>query len=118
MPVKFDLGPLETGLNTFTPRVELLVSAVVDRQADVAESWMKQNAPWTDRTGNARSGLATKPGRSGTSWVIDLFGRVPYQIWLEVRWAGRYAIIVPALQNQGAALMRNLEGLFSRLRGL
>lgn len=116
MAIQFDLEPLEAGVAAFNPKFESYVTAVVDRQSTVAEAWMKSNARWRDRTGNARAGLRGNPGREDDSWFIDLMGGVPYQIWLEVRWSGKYAIIVPALQVQGRALMRNLGGLIDRMR--
>jgi hypothetical protein len=116
MAIEFDFRPLDAGLAAFNPKLEMYIDAVVDRQATVATGWMKSNAKWKDRTGNARSALRGIPGRTGNTWFIDLIGGMPYQIWLEVRWAGKYAIIRPALTVQGAALMKNLEGLLERLR--
>ena len=79
---------------------------------------MKTTAPWTDRTGNARSGLSSK-----VDWVpkklhaIHLFHRVPYGIFLEVRWAGRFAVILPTIRQFGPDTMRLLSKLFARLGG-
>jgi len=115
MSVRFDLGDLESGLSTFDRRFEPMIDAVISRQAIVAQGWMKDNARWNDRTGNARAGLRAIPGRDDSSWVIDLVHSMAYGIWLEVRFSGRYAIIAPALQTQGAALMRNIEGLLDRM---
>ena len=117
MTIEMDLGSLRRGLSTFDEaRLIPLVTAVVERQATIAEGWMKSNARWQDRTGNARCGLRAKPSYGGRNWYIYLMGGVPYQIWLEVRWGGKYAIITPALQVQGQALMRNIDGLLDRLR--
>jgi hypothetical protein len=79
---------------------------------------MRENAPWTDRTGNARAGLDTttdhEPKVHHTIW---LFGRMPYQVWLEVRFAGKYAIIGPAIVDQGKKLMKTFTKLLDRLNG-
>jgi hypothetical protein len=73
------------------------------------EGWMKSNAPWTDRTGNARNSLAARHQVVGKdSDVITLSGSVPYQLWLEVRWSGRYAIIGPAIQHWGPLVMSSV----------
>lgn len=61
------------------------------------EAWMKENAPWTDRTGNARQSLHTEVIALVNEISIWLFGGVDYQIFLELKNAGRYAIIGPAL---------------------
>lgn len=62
------------------------------------ETWLKQNAPWEDKTGNARQGLRAevqKLVQDVTSIVLD--HGVDYGVWLELKYQGRYAIIQPAL---------------------
>lgn len=80
-----------------------------------AESYAKLNAPWTDQTTNARNGLTAKSGRTGkTHWLV-LAHRVPYGIYLETRWAGRYAIIMPTLIDEiGPSVMQTLQGILDR----
>ena len=50
------------------------------------------------------------------SWVLNLFGRANYQIWLEVKNGGKYAIITPTIQIWGPRVMANMRGLIERLR--
>src|SRR5687768_18140704 len=55
----------------------------------------KTNAPWEDQTGNARNGLNARVDIIlPYVFALTLFGSVKYQIWLEVRFAGKYAIIM------------------------
>ena len=50
------------------------------------EAYAKQNAPWTDRTSNARNGLFARAYKLGkTTFGIILAHSVDYGIWLEVR---------------------------------
>lgn len=68
---------------------------------------MRDNAPWTDRTGNARNGLKAEHQKQEMRWhQLTLSHSVPYGIWLEVRWSGRYAILNPTLEKIGPELMR------------
>lgn len=97
------------------PRVDAAAGAVVDRQKDMAVAYMKTNAPWTDRTTNARNGLGGIVFKRGKSWVMNLYGRANYQIWLEVKNGGRYAIITPTIQIWGPRVISNLRGLVDRL---
>lgn len=60
---------------------------------------MRTNARWTDRTTNARNGLLAKRFGDGDGASIVLYHSVPYGIWLEVRWSGRYAIIGPTMHD-------------------
>jgi len=83
--------------------------------APEVENYMKSNAPWTDRTGNARNGLAARAFREGTTIGIDLFGQVDYMIWLETRWEGQYAIIQPTVDEMGPVVMKRYERLMDRM---
>lgn len=98
-------------------RVDRAVGQVMERQGDLATAYMKTNAPWTDRTSVARNGLGAIAFKQGTRWVLNLFGRANYQIWLEVKNGGKYAIITPTIQIWGPRIMRNMSGLIERLRG-
>lgn len=99
-------------------RVDGMVHAIMDYQSTKALSYMKVNAKWTDRTGNARNGLGTEVGWiPRVSHSIRLFHRMWYGIFLEVRWAGKYAIILPTIQQFGPDTMRLLEKLFRKLNG-
>jgi hypothetical protein len=112
----YDDASLKRALTDLPDRIDAYVHATVDYGSQKVVAYAKQNAPWRDRTGAARSGL-----RTVTEWeprkrhAIVLFHSVLYGIWLEVRFAGRYAIILPTLQVQGPEVMRLLNRLFDRL---
>lgn len=61
------------------------------------ESWMKANAPWTDRTTNARTGLYADVEQLVHRVVISFDHTMSYGVFLEFANAGRFAIIGPAL---------------------
>jgi len=112
----FDDAALRRQLATFSPKVDAYVHAVMDYSSHRVIAFAKQNAPWRDQTGAARAGL-----RVDVEWrpmklhAIHLFHSVLYGIWLEIRFAGKYAIIIPTLKDQGPATMKLLRGLFARL---
>lgn len=85
------------------------------------ETYAKSKAPWRDRTGNARSGLTATPSAQMTAtggvYQIELFHRVPYGIWLEVRHGGRYQIIDPTIQVQGQAFFAAASQMFASMFG-
>lgn len=75
---------------------------------------MKSNAPWTDRTGNARQGLHAAVQRERLKlYALILAHTVEYGIWLEVTHGGANRIIEPSIRSQGNALMRDVSGLFA-----
>jgi len=83
--------------------------------ATIAEREAKRNAPWRDRTGAARRQLhafveAQGPGRGDRFRVVLAHG-VPYGLWLEIKQAGRWAIILPTLERLApawAAFLRSI----------
>jgi hypothetical protein len=112
---EFKPGSLRANMKRFDGDVNALVAGVVDYQGTRAMSWMKVNAKWKDRTGNARQTLAVYGLHSDKWHELHLHGGVPYQIWLEVRWSGKYAIIGPAVKYHGLALMNRLRGIVTKL---
>jgi hypothetical protein len=112
MTFRWDSDTLTPLLAQLDERFNTRVAAVCQYQATRAEAYIRQQAPWNDQTGNARQGLFAVAERNGNIHRIILAHAVPYGIWLEVRFAGRYAVIVPSLRNQGDALMALLERAF------
>lgn len=113
--IDLDLSEIQRRLRDLNPNIESAIAKLVQRQAPKAEAWMRVNAPWTDRTGNARSSLRAIPIQEGEAYNLELTGGVPYQIYLETKNSGRYAIIQPAMLRFGRILMSQLEGLMDRL---
>jgi hypothetical protein len=114
----FDVAPLIEGVVELDTRLDRGVAGVVKQRSHIAVEWMRTNATWTDRTGNARAGLDTVTEHEAkVHHTIVLFGRVPYQVWLEVRFAGKYAIIIPAMLDQGQKMMKTMVKLIDRLKG-
>ena len=107
---KDTLTPALTGMEK---KVHSRISAATRRQSLVTQNYARSNAPWTDRTGNARNGLFTIAASDQKKHRIVLFHSVPYGIWLEVRFGGRNEIIRPSIQAGGAQLMATLGNIFS-----
>jgi hypothetical protein len=114
----WDPGTLLVATQQIERDIGALIATVVDFSATKAEAHMKTGAKWTDRTGNARQTLrAAASHAADLSWhEIKLFGGMPYQVWLEIRWGGRYAIIGPSIPIEGREMMKRLNGLITRLK--
>lgn len=106
---------LTPGMAEFTivanEAIQLLVEDLARRMQDYAQA----NAIWEDRTGEARKGLTAEAETSETISSITLYHTQTYGIWLEVRWSGRYAIIIPTIEHFGPILMTELDGLMGVL---
>lgn len=87
------------------------VKAVIDYNAAYAEGWMKSNAPWTDRTGAARSGLMAIPYNNELLLAYSVW----YGIWLEIANNGRYQILIPAMRVVGEKIIRDLEKIIYKI---
>lgn len=92
-------------------------SAAIKYMEPRVESRAKTNAPWQDQTGNARQGLKARGGQSSELFYIDLFHTMPYGIWLEVRWSGRFATIMPTVIEMGPEVARVVGNAFVGGRG-
>lgn len=124
-------GPLIQNLATFDARAKLGIEAILQLHAPRIEGEMRRRAPWNDQTGNARNGLTARAqggglGRArnaqgqfqgGGGYSIVLSHGVPYGIWLEVRFSGRYAIIDPTIQREGPAVMASATRLLDVMAG-
>lgn len=111
MALELDISQLVKSVNVVPEKVQRGVVAAMEYQRPEAETWLRNNATWTDRTGNARNGLFATTKHEGNRHVMVLAHSVPYGIWLEVRFAGRYAVIEPGVRAQGAELMNTLRGM-------
>lgn len=95
----------------FSGRVDRLCRAV----ALSGEARAKADAPWTNRTGAARSGLAGASTVAGGSGEITISHGVEYGIWLELANQGRFAVIPQTLQVMVTDLEAGLSGLLGRV---
>jgi hypothetical protein len=94
----FDFDSLSPSLKKMLPVIDAGVDLAFDYIEPRASSMMRTNAPWVDRTGNARNGLFAEHQK--TPMVVHrlvLYHTMPYGIWLEIRWSGRYAVIGPTM---------------------
>lgn len=88
------IGPLFQGA-----RVLEETEAVAEDFAQDIEDYAKSNAPWADRSGDARAQLETEVETEGEEVVITLSHGVEYGIFLETIQNGEFAIIMPTLEH-------------------
>lgn len=104
-----DLGP---GLNRAAAFVIPYVDAVLEHDSGESQNDMRVNAPWTDRTSNARNGLFAKAFVEGGEHGEVLYHTMDYGIWLELANSGKYRIIWPSTLRAGRRVMKGLRELF------
>lgn len=104
---------IEVRMTLFADKIIEAVRGVADYFQPILESYAKENASWEDRTGNARQSLH--------AWVEDLSKDVvalylahgmEYGVYLELRWGGKYAILLPTFEAHYQAITRMLREVF------
>lgn len=79
------------------------------------ESWAKQNAPWTDRTGQARQRLTGQAYWENPKIVVAAIAhQVDYGIWLELAHQRKYAILEKALEEHKGEIEDAVKTLLER----
>lgn len=117
MGYKVKLDTLTPALRAFDSQAAKGIALGMKWGESKAEQYARVNAPWEDRTGNARNGLSARYSHSGKTHRLILFHRMDYGIWLETRFSGRFAIIVPTLRAIGPELSNVVAASIRRAIG-
>lgn len=112
MTIKWTVSPnvITKNIRVYGETTMKNIHKVADEIAVDGKAHMKNAAPWTDRTGDARRTLSTDVEKSPKQTVINFRHGVEYGIWLEVKNGGRYAIVRPAVMQFADETMRRLRG--------
>jgi hypothetical protein len=101
-------------MGVYEGQVYEAIQWVGDYFAAEFETYAKDNAPWTDQTGNARQTLRGFTEQLAKETVaIYLAHGMDYGIFLELANQGVYAIILPTLEAHYARIRQKLQEIFS-----
>lgn len=114
---RWEYDKIRPSLKNSKQKAQAYMSRVTNYHALRAEAYAKINAGWTDRTTNARDGLKTATSNSAGHHEIVLYHTMPYGIWLEIRFAGRYAIIRPTIQHEAPEYFETARELLDTMFG-
>lgn len=106
---------LSAQLSTLDDRINRGIAAAFEYQAPRSTARMRTGARWTDRTGNARSGLFTATKHEGGKHTLLLSQGVSYGIYLETRFSGRYAIVRPEIRLAADDIQRLIGKILPNL---
>lgn len=113
--IVFDTTEWQHSFPALEAKIESSLSIIAEKVAGDAQDYMRSEAKWTDRTGNARNGLFAKAFNEPGNHVVVIYHTVNYGIWLEVRFSGKNAIIDPTLAYHGPRAMALVSGFISRI---
>ena len=111
----FKIDTLSKGLASFVFKTLDAAGEAANSFADGLLHYAQTHAPWEDRTGDAREGLQTAVLLDNESLEVDLYHTVEYGIWLEVRWGGKYAIIIPTIETMGPRIYDQMRGMLGEI---
>jgi hypothetical protein len=101
MPDNDSSWPIEDGqeswYESFGP-VEGTIEVFEEASQEIL-AYAQDNAPWADRTGDARAGLDVEVYEEAGEVYLDLFHTVEYGQWLETIQDGAFATIMPTLET-------------------
>lgn len=108
---------LATAVERYGDRVLRAVAAIAQYTATAMQNDAKANATWTDRTGNARTGLFGTSEADFAAKVVTIYlshgATIDYGRWLELANSGRYAVIMRTMQAHYEPLMQMLREAFA-----
>ena len=101
------------GMMTYKEKVRGAIVAVAQYWSAVFETYAKENAPWTDRTANARQSLHTWIKELANDTVeLYLSHGVEYGVHLEGSHAGKYSVVWPTIEAHLTQIHKMLKGIF------
>lgn len=125
--VHVNIDEVTSGLYKYANFTRARCRKYLKEECEELESYMKQNAPWNDRTGNARRGLKATYSEEDhgelTLLTIELSHSddVPYGKYLEYGFttpSGRFLqfpIVEPTARLKGAEVLRGMRGILNVL---
>ena len=108
---------LATAVERYGDRVLTAVAAVAQYVATQMQNQAKADAPWTDRTGNARTGIFGTSEADFGARVVTIYlshgATIDYGLWLELANSGRYGVIMRTMESHYEPLMQMLREIFA-----
>ena len=71
----------------------------------------QRDAPWTDRTSNARNSIQGDFDWRGNRCIITLSGGMEYSVYLELAMGKKYAILYPTVLKNAPDVLRGYQRL-------
>lgn len=113
--IEIKRNTIQPKLKSLKPKVRIALDVIMDYWAKAATSQMRSEATWEDQTGNARQGLEARAVSTPRTSAIVLYHTMPYGVWLELRWSGKYAIIGPVIRDIAPQVAASLTQILSRI---
>jgi len=98
------------------PEWDDVAAEVFEDAKERVKQHAQDNALWEDRTGDARASLDTMVIHEGAQVSLVLFHGVEYGMWLETIQSGRFAIILPTLEEVAPQIFGEAMNIIAEAR--
>lgn len=99
MSFKLDISKTVKRMAEIKQRSMFAAEKVAQNAAARMEAEAKRDAPWTDRTGNARQTIRGFSGWQGKKLVCGVAGNMEYSPYLELTNEGKNAVLWPTINR-------------------
>lgn len=113
--ISFDTKDVLAKLTEKQSKTRASLQILADTAAKAMERYAKNNARWTDRTGNARQRLQGSTRWEGSALIAAISHNVDYGMWLELCNGKKYAILEEALNSQAQNLLNSYQRFLKQL---
>lgn len=113
LSASFDTSQVINNMRTLLNKAKSNCLKIMEYTVTDAEGYAKQNAPWHDRTGNARKSITHKSASTSIGVIGAIGIGVFYGKYLELCNQGRYRIIRPTIDVYRYKLLQNMKGVLS-----
>lgn len=100
----------------YTEAIRVAVRGILASYEPRIEAYLKLEAPWQDRTGNARQALSAELDelaiQTAILFTMNMNHGMDYGKYLEFSNAGRYAILAPAVDHFFPLIWADIVRLF------
>lgn len=115
---KMDAEKLFANLQSTETKAAKAIRLYAENGALMLQNSARENAPWEDRTAQARQRLTGDVLEVANGYKLRLAHGVDYGKWLELAHERKYAIIEKTIEYVGTfEIMPGLERLMDRLKG-
>jgi hypothetical protein len=108
---------LAMAVERYGDRVLTAVAGIAQYVATQMQNQAKADAPWTDRTGNARTGLFGTSEADFGAHVVTIYlshgATISYGVWLELAASGKWGVIMRTMESHYEPLMQMLREAFA-----
>jgi hypothetical protein len=106
-----NLAEIKGNINKFADKLPEVAEQIVDANFIKMTGYAQDNAPWTDRTGDARRSIDYRNLSTKEKLAFYLYIGVTYGIYLELSNGGKYRILQPTFTIHENELIKDLGNI-------